>query len=179
MWLFLDSRIAATACRRWRRRTRWGRIWPQASVVFTPTLAKRNSIIPTSPRLCRGPRRVAPARVPAQDAPLGGGGEGERPIEVSLMGPDVKSLLLFADASAAKFTRTDREMKNFRMLVSLTVLLIPQGLIAATLHIEVVNEAGKPSWGRLEVRGAGGKMYQPRRRTPRPHFGNVWHAGVL
>ena len=42
-------------------------------------------------------------------------------------------------------------------------LLLPVALSlgAAELKIEVVDEAGKPLWSRLEVRGSDGKMFQP------------------
>jgi hypothetical protein len=55
----------------------------------------------------------------------------------------------------------DRKMKKIGTLVSIMVLLMSPSLFAATLHIQVVDEAGKPLWARLEVRGAGGKMYEP------------------
>jgi hypothetical protein len=51
-------------------------------------------------------------------------------------------------------------MKLFALLTLLISMLMPQGLVAATLHIQVVDEAGKPSWERIEVRRAGGQMYQ-------------------
>jgi hypothetical protein len=52
-------------------------------------------------------------------------------------------------------------MKNLGILILLFGLSIPRSVLAATLHIRVVDESGRPSWGRLEVRGPGGKMFQP------------------
>jgi hypothetical protein len=52
-------------------------------------------------------------------------------------------------------------MKNPRILILLLGLSIPTTVLAGTLHIQVVDESGQPIWARLEVRGAGGKMYQP------------------
>jgi hypothetical protein len=52
-------------------------------------------------------------------------------------------------------------MKNLRILILLVWLSIPISAAASTLHIRIVDESGHPAWGRLEVRGAGDKMYQP------------------
>jgi len=52
-------------------------------------------------------------------------------------------------------------MKNLRILILFLGLSIPSSLIASTLHLQVVDETGQPTWGQVEVRGAGGKMYQP------------------
>ncbi|MGA3324632.1 MAG: CehA/McbA family metallohydrolase [Terriglobia bacterium] len=52
-------------------------------------------------------------------------------------------------------------MKNPRFLILFLGLSISPSVYASTLHIQVVDESGQPARGRLEVRGAGGKMYQP------------------
>ena len=51
--------------------------------------------------------------------------------------------------------------RNLVYLLGLLILLIPSTIFASTLHLQVVDENGQPSWGRLEVQGMGGKMYQP------------------
>jgi hypothetical protein len=52
-------------------------------------------------------------------------------------------------------------MKITPYILLLIALLPPQALLAATLHIQVVDEAGHEVWARLEVRGANEKEYQP------------------
>jgi len=52
-------------------------------------------------------------------------------------------------------------MKNLGSTLGLLALLIPGAGFAATLRLAVVDESGQPIWARLEVRGAGEKMYQP------------------
>lgn len=47
-------------------------------------------------------------------------------------------------------------------ILSLTLLYLPALLPAATLHIQVRDEAGQAIWARLEVRGANDKEYQPK-----------------
>jgi hypothetical protein len=46
-------------------------------------------------------------------------------------------------------------MKNLITLLMLLILLIASSLYAATLRLQVVDETGQPTGGRLEVRGEG------------------------
>jgi hypothetical protein len=47
------------------------------------------------------------------------------------------------------------------MRTFVVALLLSMAGIAAELEIRVTDEANRPIWTRLEVRGAEGKMYQP------------------
>lgn len=51
---------------------------------------------------------------------------------------------------------------KFLSVLALTLeTLIAGSASASNLRIDVVDQAGQPIWARLEVRGKGGKMYQP------------------
>lgn len=52
-------------------------------------------------------------------------------------------------------------MKVLSSILLLLAMLAPESLLAATLHIQVVDETGHAVWARLEVRGANEKEYQP------------------
>jgi hypothetical protein len=52
-------------------------------------------------------------------------------------------------------------MKVLSNIILLLAMLAPESLLAATLHIHVVDETGHAVWARLEVRGANEKEYQP------------------
>jgi len=60
-------------------------------------------------------------------------------------------------------------------------MLAPEMLLAATLHIQVVDESGRAVWSRLEVRGANEKEYQPaasiRDLTARHHRALPYYLG--
>jgi hypothetical protein len=57
--------------------------------------------------------------------------------------------------------RAQAKMKILTAWFAAAVLLVPLSARASMLRIEVVDETGQPAWARLEVMGAGGKMYQP------------------
>ena len=52
-------------------------------------------------------------------------------------------------------------MKILPHLILFLAMIAPATLLAATLHIQVVDETGHAVWARLEVRGANEKEYQP------------------
>ena len=72
-------------------------------------------------------------------------------------------------------------MYILRTLTLLLALSIPATTLAATLHVKAVDESGQPVWARVEVRGAGGKMYRPpdalRDQTAGPHGVQPWYLG--
>jgi hypothetical protein len=72
-------------------------------------------------------------------------------------------------------------MNNLIKLIAFLAMLAPPTLLAATLHIQVVDEASRAVWARLEVRGANEKEYQPaaaiRDVTARHHRALPYYLG--
>lgn len=52
-------------------------------------------------------------------------------------------------------------LTGVRALILFAALAVAPPAVAATLRLNVEDASGQPVWARIEVRGAGGRMYQP------------------